>query len=121
MKKIFLLTAFIFSLSGALFAEKRTFRTGEVFAFSVTDYFFPADISLTGSKCSITGVKKADKDLWCLSLAAFRPSQGAVPVTFEYYVKAGDTIRMRRLSSPMEEVPVKIEAVNWNEVVISVQ
>jgi hypothetical protein len=29
---------------------------------------------MTGSRCSITSIRKVDKDLWCLSLAAFRLS-----------------------------------------------
>ena len=119
MKKILpLLLAFVFLFP--LPAEKAKLHTGDAFAFSLTDFFFPPDISLIGSKCTITSVKKVDKNLWCLSLAAFRSSQGAVPVVYEYYVSAGDTVKMRRLSNPMEDCFIKIESVSWNEIVISV-
>ena len=120
MKKflsLLLALTFLFPLC----AEKATLHTGDAFGFSLTDYFFPPDITLTGSKCSITAVKKVEKDVWCLSLAAFRSSQMAIPVVYEYYVRAGDTLKMRRLSNPMEACEVKIEGVSWNEVVISVE
>ena len=120
MKKLaFTLLALVFLFP--LCAEKATLHTGDAFGFSVADYFFPSDITLTGSKCSITAVKKVEKDVWCLSLAAFRSSQMVIPVVYEYYVRAGDTLKMRRLSNPMEECEVKIESVSWNEVVISLQ
>ncbi len=119
MRKIFLSFIIALFLASAVFAEKHTLRTGDAFALSLTDYFFPSDISLTGSKCSITAIKKVDKDLWCLSLAAFRSAQIAIPVVYEYYVRAGDVLKMRRLSNPMEECQVKIESVSWNELVIS--
>ena len=111
MKKLaFALLAFIFIFP--LCAEKATLNTGDAFGFSLADYFFPPDITFTGSKCAITAIKKVEKDLWCLSLAAFRSSQMAVPVVYEYYVRAGDTLKMRRLSNPMEECEVKIESVS---------
>lgn len=117
MKKILIAVFFLF-ISISLYAEKAKLKTGDAFAFSLTDYFFPTDISFTGAKCTITAIKKADKDLWCLSLAAFRSGQMSVPVVYEYYVKAGDTIKMRRLSQPMDECRIKIESIGWNEVVI---
>ena len=45
-----------------MFAEKITLRTGDALALSITDFFFPVDINVTGSKCSITSVKNIEKD-----------------------------------------------------------
>ena len=115
-KSPFLILVFLLSLP--LCAEKHTFRTGDAFALSLTDYFFPVDISMTGSRCSITSIKKVEKDLWCLSLAAFRTGQMTVPIVYEYYVKPGDILKLRRLESPMEECDVKIVSIGWNFVEI---
>ena len=116
MKK--LLFAFILLCSVCAFAEKVTFRTGDAFARSLSDFYFPTDIAFTGSRCSVTSVKRVEKDLWCLSLAAFRSGQQSVPVVYEYYVRPGDSIRLRRLETPMEVCTVKVVSVGWNEIVM---
>lgn len=120
MKKI-AISLFLLLTSFFLFAEKAKIHTGDAFAFSLTDYFFPADFSFTGAKCTVTAIKKVEKDVWCLSLAAFRSAQMTAPVVYEYYIKSGDTIKMRRLAKPIEECLIRIESVTWNEVVINTE
>ena len=56
MKKITILLALLF-LSVALYAEKITLQTGDFFGISNTDYFYPKDITFTGSRLTITSVK----------------------------------------------------------------
>ena len=50
-----------------------------------------------GSKCSITSIKKVEKDMWCISVSALRQGSVTVPITFDYYVKEGDTIKFQRI------------------------
>lgn len=69
MKKITILLALLF-VSVALYAEKITLQTGDFFGISNTDYFYPKDITFTGSRLTITSVKKEEDNLWCLKLAA---------------------------------------------------
>ena len=120
MRKVFILLLGIFLFS-PLFAEKIPLRTGDVLGLSLTDYFFPLDISVTGSKCSVTSIKNVEKDLWCISIAAWRSWNTSAPVIFEYYVKKGDIIKLRRLNNPLEECNLKVESVNWNEAVLVIQ
>ena len=60
MKRIFLSIIFV-TLTTFTFAEKITFRTGEVAGNSLTDRFFPMDFSMIGSSCTVSAVKKATK------------------------------------------------------------
>lgn len=117
MKKT-LLICIIFTLSFSLFAEKLTFQTGDFFGISNTDYFYPKDITFTGSRLTITSVKKEEDNLWCLKLAAPKSTNTNAPIIFEYYVKKGDILTMRRLANPMEEITIKVVSVNWNEITI---
>lgn len=103
------------------FAEKIIIKTGEALAISLTDYFFPMDISVTGSKCSVTGIKKIDKDLWCISILACKTENGVTPVLYEYYVKKGDIINLRRVNNPMKECSLMVEFITWNEALLAVQ
>ncbi len=112
---------FIALFSTFLFAEKITIRTGEALATSLTDYFFPVDISLTGSKCSVTSIKNVDDDLWCITIVALKSGTTAIPVEYSYYVKKGDTINLRRINDPMKECGLKVESIDWNEAVVDIQ
>lgn len=120
MKKIFVLLT-IFLLSTSVFAEKITIRTGDSLALSITDYFFPVDISVTGSKCSVTSIKFIEKDLWCISIAAWNSGTVSTPVVYDYYVKQGDIIKLRRIADPMKECNLKVESIKWNEAVLNIQ
>lgn len=119
MKKLLIfILGMIFTYS--CFSETATFRTGDFLALSITDYFFPVDINTTGSKCSITGIKKIEKDLWCFSITATRTGS-FMPVIYDYYIKQGDTIKMRRINNPMGEIIFEVVSVNWNEIVLNIK
>ena len=120
MKKLFLVMIFL-TCSTFIFAEKIELHTGDALALSLTDYFFPVDISITGSKCSVTSIKNIDKDLWCISIAAWRTNANSAPVIYDYYVKKGDTIKLRRINDPMKECTLKVETINWNEATLDIQ
>ena len=120
MKKLFILV-FLSLVSISVFAEKITLKTGEALALSLTDYFFPMDITVTGSKCSVTGIKNVDDELWCISITACKMGTVSIPVVYDYYVKKGDIIKLRRISEPMKECSMKLEAIDWNEAVLVIQ
>ena len=120
MKKIILISA-LFLLSFAVFAEKITLQTGDSFGISNTDYFYPKDIAFTGAKCTVSSIRKVEDNLWCLSLTAPKSSNTNAPVVFEFYIKKGDVLTMRRLTNPMEECKLKIVSVNWNEITLETE
>lgn len=120
MKKNILIILVCFICS-SIFAEEITFRTGDAFALSITDYFCPDDINLMGSKCSITSIKKVEKDMWCISVSALRQGSVTVPITFDYYVKEGDTIKFQRINNQMNKCTLKVLFIQWNKVVFAVQ
>lgn len=120
MKKLSIIILLLISTS-FVFAEKITTKTGDALALSVTDFFFPVDISVTGSKCSVTSIKHIDKDLWCISIAALRNGTSSLPIIYDYYVKKGDIIKLRRINSPMTECNLKVESIDWNEAVLDIQ
>ncbi len=120
MKKL-LTFLFIGFISASLFAQKITIRTGDALAISLTDYFFPVDITVTGSKCSVTSIKNVDKDLWCISITAFKSGTTSIPLVYEYYVKKDDIINLRRITDPMKECSLRVDSITWNEVVLDIQ
>src|SRR5574344_1859067 len=103
--------------SSFLFAEKITFRTGDALAFSLSDFFFPVDISVTGSLCSVTGIRNVENEIWCISISACKSGTMSVPITYNYYVKIGDVIELRRISNPLSECSLKVTSIKWNEAV----
>ena len=117
MKKITILLTLLF-VTVALYAEKITFQTGDFFGISNTDFFYPKDITFTGSRLTVTSIKKEEDNLWCLKLTAPKSTNTSAPIIFEYYIKKGDTLTMRRLTNPMEEITLKVVSVNWNEITI---
>ena len=114
MKKI-LLTVVLFSLTLFVFAERVSLHTGDSFGLSNVDFFFPLDITFA-SKCTITSVKNVNNDIWCLTLSAPRSANTNAPTTFEFFIKKGETIKMRRMTNPIAECALKIVSVNWNEI-----
>lgn len=98
----------------SVYAEKLTVRTGDALALSFADFFFPVDINVTGSKCSVTSIKLAEKDLWCISIAAWHTSSVSTAVVYDYYVKKGDVIKLRRITDPMTECNLKVDSIKWN-------
>ena len=115
MKKLFAIII-IMGLTISLFAEKFSFQTGDSFSVSNTDYFFPMDITYTACKCTVTSIKKADDGLWCFTLTASKSVNTTAPTVFEFFLKKGDVIKMRRVDNPMSECKLKVTSVNWNEI-----
>ena len=120
MKKIILIFV-LFFISFFVFAEKITLQTGDSFGVSNSDFFYPKDISFTGAKCTVSSIKKVEDNLWCLTLTAPKSANTSAPVTFDFYIKKGDILKMRRLKNPMEECILKIVSVNWNEITIETE
>ena len=121
MRKWLLVFIACFVCTFSVFAEKITLRTGEALALSMTDFFYPVDASVTGSKCSVASIKNIEKDLWCISIAAWRIGNASAPIVFEYYVKKGDIIKLKRISDPLKECNLKVESIKWNEAVLDIQ
>lgn len=120
MKKL-LVSVLLCLISISVFAEKITLRAGDTLAISLTDYFFPVDITVTGSKCSVTSIKNVDDDLWCISIVACKNGATSIPIPYEYYVEIGDIINLRRVNEPMKECNLKVESITWNEAVLDIQ
>lgn len=120
MKKRFFCILFLFA-NIFLYAEKYIFRTGDALSLSFSDYFYPIDVSVSGNRCSITSVKKIDKDLWCLSLTTLKNGQGMVPVVFDYYIKNGDELKMKRYPSINEVTVIKIINIDWNQIELEIK
>ena len=116
MKKLFAIFVFA-ALSQFLPAEKFTLRTGDRFASSLAEYFLPTDISLSGT-ASVSSIKKAGQNLWCVSIAVSKAQ--SAPVVFEYYVSEGDIINVRKIggSNPLEEISLKFVSLDWNKTVV---
>ena len=118
MKKlIFLLVLFVGA--SLLFAEEIKVKTGDVFGSSMIDYFTPIEKSVSGGKTCVSAIKNVDKDLWCVTIVAESKTSG-FPKTFEYYVKAGDTITVYRFPDIQNEVKLKFKSITWNEAVVEV-
>ncbi|UKI56273.1 MAG: hypothetical protein L6V90_03685 [Treponema succinifaciens] len=116
MKKTITLFLLFFIVITSVCAEKLSFHTGEAFGLSNTDYFFPTDITFTASKCTVTSIKKADVDLWCFTIVASKSANTNAPVCFEFFVREGDILMMRRLTNPMEKCSLRVITVRWNEI-----
>ena len=118
MKKLFCLMMLIV-VSTVAFTEEIKVRTGDVFGSSMIDYFTPIEKSVSGGKTCVSAIKNVDKDLWCITLIAESKST-QFPKTFEYYVKAGDTITVYRFPDIQNEVKLKFKSITWNEAVVEV-
>ena len=118
MKKLFCLMMLAVVVAVA-FAEEIKVRTGDVFGVSMIDYFTPVEKSVSGGKTCVAAIKNVDKELWCVTIVAESKTSG-FPKTFEYYVKAGDTITVYRFPDIQNEVRLKFKSITWNEAVVEV-
>lgn len=118
MKKSFFIILFL--IPGLLFAEELKVKTGDVFGFSVTDYFFPSGISVRGSRGTVTSIQKVNEDLWNFRIAVCLNSpQNPYPVQFDYYVKTGYELSFYRMPNYKDEIKLKVKSVDWNEITFS--
>ena len=118
MKK-FLCLMLLFVMAAVAFAEEIKVRTGDVFGVSMIDYFTPVEKSVSGGKTCVSAIKNVDKDLWCVTLIA-ESKTTQFPKTFEYYLKAGDTITVYRFPDIQNEEKLKFKVITWNEAVVEV-
>ena len=118
MKKLFCLIM-LAVVAAVAFAEEIKVRTGDVFGVSMIDYFTPVEKSVSGGKTCVATIKNVDKELWCVTIVAESKTSG-FPKTFEYYVKAGDTITVYRFPDIQNEVRLKFKVIGWNEAVVEV-
>lgn len=109
-----LLTLALLAVGAGLFAEKVTFTAGSI-AGKLPECYLPLDFT-AGATCSVTAVRRVEKDLWCLVLTAAKSTQNAAyPVTYEYYLKIGDKIRMRKTGTGLTEHTLTVTRLGWNE------
>ena len=115
MKRIFYIISFL-ALTTFAFAEKITFTTGDIAGTSLTDRFMPMDFSKLASQCTVSAIKKVEKDIWCIKITASKTGgASSIPIEYEYFVKKGDKIRIRRFSEKgMSECILTVESVDWN-------
>ena len=115
MKRIFYILAFL-ALTTFSFAEKVTFSTGDIAGSSLTDRFMPMDFSMIALQCTVSAIKRIEKDIWCIKITASKTGGTvSIPIEYEYFVKKGDKIRMRRFSEKgMSECVLTVDSVDWN-------
>ncbi|MBQ9622736.1 MAG: hypothetical protein IJR39_05295 [Treponema sp.] len=106
----------VLALTTFAFAEKVTFTTGDIAGSSLTDRFMPMDFSMLASQCTVSAIKKVDKDIWCIKITASKQGgASSIPIEYEYFVKKSDKIRMRRISAQgMSECELTVESLDWN-------
>ena len=118
MKKL-LIILILFSGIYTLFSEAIKIKTGDVFGFSLYDYFTPVAGGVKGSFTCVSRIKNIEKDLWCITLVV-DSKNGQSPKYFEYYIKNGDVITIYRFPDIKNEIQLKVKSVAWNEAVIEV-
>lgn len=71
---------------------------------------------MLASQCTVSAIKKVDKDIWCIKITASKQGgASSIPIEYEYFVKKGDKIRMRRISAQgMSECELTVESLDWN-------
>jgi len=121
LRKIVISTIFlIFAGAGSLFAEKLSLKTGDIFGFSQTDYFQPLDRSFMMTSSTVSSIGKVENGIWCLKVTVKKSLDSGVPVIFEYFVREGDVIQVKRFLHNEEVYKLKVFSVNWNEITFDV-
>ena len=105
-----------------LFSENIVFTTGDIAGISITNRFSPIDFSMLASTTTVSAIFNVDKDIWCIRLTANKTGgTTSVPIVYEYYVKKGDKIRMRRIcENGLVECTLTIVSLNWNKAEFSI-
>ncbi len=121
MKRFILFFAVFFTMS-FLFSENIVFTTGDIAGISITDRFSPIDFSMLASTTTVSAIFNVDKDIWCIRLTANKTGgTTSVPIVYEYYVKKGDKIRMRRIcENGLVECTITIVSLGWNKAEFSI-
>lgn len=119
--KIAIFTLFlIFACAGSLFAETLSLKTGDIFGFSQTDDFLPLDRSYMMTSSTVSSIGKVENGIWCLKVTVKKSLDAGVPVIFEYFVREGDVIQVKRFLHNEEIYKLKVLSVNWNEITFDV-
>lgn len=129
--KTALALALMLSAAAHIHAEKEkiVFRTGMTAGmtvenpYRVIDSFIPLSFIGTGGKCHVTSIRKLDaQEMWCMTLTVESAEQkSAEPVSFDFYIKRGSTIFMRRLLMPMSACEMRVTSVDWNTVTFEIE
>ena len=124
MKK-FLSIVFILSSALCAYAERVTFYTGLSLGATPEspvnmDPFIPANYALSGGSASVTSIARENGDVWKMCVTVL-PKDGAFPVTYEYFLKAGGTIYMRRVVQPRLTRALKVVSADWNRAVFELE
>lgn len=121
MKKFLLFVALFFTTS-FLFSENIVFTTGDIAGTGITDHFSPMDFSMLASTATVSAIFKVDKDVWCIRLTANKSGgTSSIPIVYEYYVKKGDKIKMRRICEKgLIDSLLTVVSVDWNKAEFSI-
>ena len=104
----------------SLFAERLSLKTGDIFGFSQTDDFLPLDRSFMMTSSTVSSIGKVENGIWCLKVTVKKSLDAGVPVIFEYFVREGDVIQVKRFLHNEEIYKLKVLSVNWNEITFDV-
>lgn len=104
----------------SLFAERLSLKTGDIFGFSQTDDFLPLDRSFMMTSSTVSSIGKVENGIWCLKVTVKKSLDAGTPVIFEYYVREGDVIQVKRFLHNEEIYKLKVLSVNWNEITFDV-
>ena len=121
MKRLFLFFALFFTMS-FFYSENIVFTTEDIAGSSITDRFSPIDFSMLASTTTVSAIFNVDKDVWCIRLTANKTGGAtSIPIVYEYYVKKGDKIRMRRIcENGLVECTLTIVSLDWNKAEFSI-
>lgn len=119
--KIIILTILLMITGiASLFAERLSLKTGDIFGFSQTDDFLPLDRSFMMTSSTVSSIGKVENGIWCLKVTVKKSLDAGVPVIFEYFVREGDVIQVKRFLHNEEIYKLKVLSVNWNEITFDV-
>lgn len=69
---------------------------------------------------TVSSIGKVENGIWCLKVTVKKSLDAGVPVVFEYYVREGDVIKVKRFLHGEEVYSLKVLGVNWNEIAFDV-
>lgn len=124
MRKI-LSVLFLLSAAFCASAAKIAFYTGLSLGSTPdmpinVDPYIPANYALSGGSASVTSIEKTSGDVWKMRVTVV-PKDNAFPVNYDYFLKPGGTIYMRRVVQPRVTYSLKVVSVDWNKAVFEVE
>jgi len=127
MKFFFSLFVFCF-ISLFAFADKVTFYTGLTTGCTLEnplisyDPYIPLTYIRYSGRCLVTSIRKTEeKDVWCMTLTIEgADGHSAFPVSYDYYLRKGECIYLRRVAAKMGTSTLKVLSVDWNKATFAV-